>query len=113
VGRIVWRGGRVKNGLERFKMEEDLKWREIARTMPFFTVPEGYQIAVIPPFAGAEARFRVKRPDGEEISVYADFYNSLGYFGGPHWEVYPDKDDNNSRVPIDDVKGLWDLIIGK
>src|SRR5690554_775483 len=83
---------------------EKRKWHEIAKKMPFMEVPEGYEIAIIPPFSAADARFWVKRPDERVISVYADFYDSLGYEGKPYWEVYPCVDGETGRCEIDDIK---------
>lgn len=92
---------------------EKRKWHEIAKKMPFMKVPEGYEIAIVPPFSAADARFWVKRPDGRVISVYADFYDSLGCVGEPYWEVYPCHDDENGRCSIDDVETLWKMIKGE
>lgn len=100
----------VQNYVDRYSMEDRLQWREIAAKMPFFEVPAGYQISVIPPFGGAEVRFLVKRPDGKKISVYADFYTSLGYMPEPYWEVYPYLDDVG-RCGIDEVDKLWEMIM--
>lgn len=93
-------------------MEQDLKWRELVKEMPFFEVPSGYQISVIPPFGGADARFLIKRPDGQRVSVYADFYNNLGCMDGPYWEVCP-CGDSVGRCDIADTDTLWAMIRGE
>lgn len=75
--------------MRRWDVEADEKWREIAGEIPFIKFPADWTVAVIPPFAGALARFRVKLPDGREKSIYLDFYDRLGYVGQPYWEIYP------------------------
>ena len=98
--------------VKRYEFEALAKWRELTFEMPFFSVPDGYQIAVTPPFAGADARFRIKRPDGVIISVYADFYNNLGTCEGPYWEVHPYM-EHTGRCDINDTETLWKMIKGE
>lgn len=40
------------------------------------------------------------------MSVYLDCYEALGYFGGPHWEIYPNEIGNNERFAIDDIDSM-------
>jgi hypothetical protein len=103
--------------LERARMEATLKWRERSFEMPFFEVPQGYSISVTPPFSGADARFRVRRPDGEETSIYCDFYGNLGSWRSlnnpePYWEVYPYAGDVG-RCDVSDTETLWKMIKGE
>lgn len=89
----------------RAQVEREEKWREITPQMPYLSFPKSCMVAMIPPFGGAIARFRVQK-DSAIVSVYADFYEALGYFGGPHWELYPDADGDNARFAINDTAGL-------
>lgn len=102
---------------ERFRDEVNRQWREKIDEMPFFKVPGGYEIQVIPPFGGLDARFRVKRPDGEEISIYCDWYCNAGYWGPilnpqPYWEIYP-YDGDVGRCGLKDTDTLWKMIKGE
>jgi len=91
--------------IDRFRLEEDENWRDWIQKIPFITFPDDWQIQIIPPFASAMARFRVKKGD-DYISVYLDVYENLGYFGGePYWEIYP-YDDDTYRVAMNDTDEL-------
>jgi hypothetical protein len=83
----------------RYDVERLENWRGVIDEMPFLTFPKGWEIQVIPPFAGAVARFVVRKGEAR-VSVYADFYERLGCWAEPHWEIYPDADDNNARFSI-------------
>src|SRR4030065_481704 len=74
--------------LERAQIENTEEWREWRKKIPFLTFPQGIELKVIPPFAGAIARF-IARSNGKEVSVYLDCYDKLGCVGSPYWEVYP------------------------
>jgi hypothetical protein len=78
---------------DRHDIERSEGWREYAKRMPWIKFPADWQVAVIPPFAGALARFRVKLPSGTEKSIYFDAHEALGYFGAPYWEVHPYQGD--------------------
>lgn len=80
--------------------------------MPFINFPSDWLIQIIPPFGGAMVRFRVILPDGRRKSVYADFYDNLGYYGSPYWEIYP-VDDDIARCPIEAVAELLIMIEAK
>ena len=69
--------------MERHKIEQGDRWREIIPQIPFIPFPAGWQVRVIPPFGGLQARFQVRLPDGQEKSVYLDFYDRAGYMGQP------------------------------
>lgn len=99
---------------KRFEIEAAQGWREIGMAMPWIKFPAEWEVRIIPPFAGATARFCVRLPDGEEVSVYADHFNALGFYGGfdkpkPYWEVYPYRGDTG-RCDIDDIRELLDMI---
>ena len=87
----------------------DKEFREDFDTLPFIQFPPHWFVKVIGPFGGASIRFLVnlKADIKNSVSVYADLHERLGHFGGdPHWEIYPDIDDNNSRIPIADTDEL-------
>jgi hypothetical protein len=92
-------------------VESEKKWREIFHKIPFIKLPDGCLISIRPPITMADARFIVKRPDGNEISIYLDLHDNLGHCGEPHWEVYPDVDGSNSRCKMDDVETLVRIIM--
>lgn len=94
------------------EVEEKLEYRNWMAKIPWIEFDPGWQVMVIPPFAGAMVRFLVKNPGAENrhVSVYLDCYEKLGYYGGPHWEVYPDSEGNNARFMMNDTKGLLDAI---
>ena len=94
--------------IERYKIEADEKWREWAGKVPAITFDAGWSVKVIPPFAGAMARFIVEA-NGRQASVYLDCYDSLGYMNAPYWEVYP-VDGDTGRCLIDDTDELLTLI---
>ena len=93
----------------RFGIEKQDKWRESINTIPFVSFPADWSVQVIPPFGGAMARFRVKLPSGATKSVYLDFYDRIGYYGEPYWEVYPVGDDVG-RCDMADTAELLRLI---
>jgi hypothetical protein len=70
------------------KYARDREFRKIGATMPVLHFPATWGVQVIWPFGGAAARFVVTKGT-HRVSVYADFDESLGYFGEPYWEVYP------------------------
>ena len=95
--------------IKRTLVEHEQKWTELIQSFPWISFPADWQVRVIPPFSGATARFYLRLPGGEEVSVYADHFNALGYYGGPYWEVYPYKGDVG-RCDLDDVDELLRMI---
>lgn len=85
--------------INRLSLENEQKWKDEIRHIPFLSFPAGWLVRVIPPFDDAVVRFQVKLPSGTRKSVYLDVRSSLGYFGGsplepnPYWEVHPYKGD--------------------
>ena len=80
----------------------------IAKIPPIRFNPE-WDVRIIPPFGGALMRFTVDY-NGKHISVYCDFFEILGSFGGePYWEMYPRtyKDFSDTmRFPLNDTESL-------
>lgn len=79
--------------IERYQLERDENWRDFAHRMPYIQFPADWKICIIPPFAGAFARFLVELPDGRKKSIYFDANDSLGCVGQPYWEVHPVRGD--------------------
>lgn len=79
------------------KLEHDKTKSQEARMIwidkiPYLKFPPTWAIQIIPPFADATVRFRVRTdelPKNSCVSVYLDVNNSLGYQEQPYWEVYP------------------------
>jgi hypothetical protein len=96
----------------RYNVEASECWREWCEKVPFIRFPAEWDVKVIPPFAGAIARFIVRLPDGETRSVYLDVYNRLGFYSNPpepYWEVYPYQGDVG-RCDMADVAELIRMI---
>ncbi len=84
---------------------EEFEWQKWAKEIPFIQFPRDWEIQIIPPVTGAVIRFIAKKC-GKTVSVYLDCYEVLGYFGAPHWEIYPDKDGDNLRFAMKETKQL-------
>lgn len=85
--------------LVRARIERVERWREICNEMPHLAFPRGWEVAIIPPFGGAVARFRVRKGRAA-VSVYADYYERLGGWSEPHWEIYPGPSGENEWFSI-------------
>lgn len=94
--------------LKRFNLEVEEEWETWMEQIPSFKVPEGFQIKITPPFAGAIVRFRLKYKN-KEVSVYLDCHERLGCFGSPYWEAYPINGDTY-RARIDELDNLIEII---
>lgn len=96
----------------RYKIEDEQKWREEIKVIPFIQFPADWLIQVIPPFSDAVVRFRVRLPSGKEKSIYLDKRNSLGYWEGidnAYWEVYPYRGDVG-RCNMTEIDLLLEMI---
>lgn len=95
---------------ERYSVEKNEDWRRWVKEVPVITFKSGWEVRIIPPFAGAMARFLVSCPGtDEEISVYLDCHDALGYMGYPYWEAYP-IDGDTARFDMADTVGLVECI---
>ena len=85
-----------------YELGEQFEWKKWANQIPFIKFPDDWVVQVIPPFAGAIARFVVKEATGNhKVSVYLDCYDMLGFNETPYWEIYPiDADDERNRFPL-------------
>ena len=97
--------------IERFDLEATEYWRDIATKTPWLKFPADWKIRIIPPFGGTVARFLVTKEGlGEQVSIYLDWYERAGLYGGqPYWEVYPIGGDVG-RCGVEDVDKLLGLI---
>jgi len=100
---------------QRFAVENNQKWRDEIKTMPWITFPENWKVQIIPPFGDAVIRFRVELPSGEHRSIYLDARNSIGIRMDddgnliPYWEVYPYRGDVG-RCDKEDIVELLRMI---
>lgn len=93
----------------RLTVEEEQKWREVIPRIPFLRFPADWEIQIIPPFLDATVRFMVRLPNGEIRSVFLDTRNSLGYWEGHYWEVYPYRGDIG-RCSLNETEKLLEMI---
>ena len=96
------------NQPSRYDLEKREGWDTIARTVPSLNFKSEWDIKIIPPFAGAVARFRVLYK-GKDLSVYLDSNDSLGCVGEPYWELYPYNGDT-LRFLMNDTEELMAAI---
>ena len=94
--------------IDRYNIEHREEWRKWVDKIPAIEFDQGWKVKVIPPFAGAIARFLVETGD-KSVSVYLDCFNALGFYEGPYWEVYPYNDDVG-RCSISDTDELLNMI---
>ena len=95
----------------RYDVERAEDWRGCCNKIPFIKFPANWKVKMIPPFAGAIARFLVELPGSPKLvkSIYLDFYDNLGCHGTPYWEVHPYRGDCG-RCDLDDTKKLIKMI---
>tara|TARA_R100001244_G_scaffold174_1_gene251 strand:- start:123 stop:446 length:324 start_codon:yes stop_codon:yes gene_type:complete len=85
-----------------------LEYSKWAQEIPYINFPSDWNVKIIPNYGGAIVRFLVVK-GGNEVSVYLDCYNFLGYYGAPYWEVYP-HDNDVYRCGINEVDELLEAI---
>lgn len=95
---------------ERWELEDKERWSEWADKIPYLSFKAGWEIKPMPGFTGAMTRFGVRKGEAH-VSVYLDVYSRLcGKLPGrpdwPHWEIYPDAEDSNLRIAMDNVEEL-------
>jgi hypothetical protein len=96
--------------IKRYQIEAEEKWMEFAGTIPAFPLKPEWFVQMVPPFAGAMARFRIyltaeTEKGAKHVSIYLDAYDALGCVGTPYWEVYPVNGDTE-RFSLLDTDGL-------
>lgn len=102
------RTARMMVGIEWERLYDARNW---CSKIPYLPFKQGWLIKIIPPFAGAVARFLVSKGDNVEkyVSVYLDCYSQLGIHESPYWEVYPYNGDT-FRCDMNEVNSLIDAI---
>lgn len=93
---------RYEAGIEYDNAFESREW---IKKIPSIKFPPEWEVQIIPPFAGALARFRVNNL----ISVYLDGYDMLAIYGEPYWEVYP-HEDGVFRCDMNNIDALLNAI---
>ena len=89
----------------------DKEFHEDMNSIPYISFPVDWEIAIIPPFGGATARFRAKLKGKEEcVSVYLDCHSRLGAMDEPYWEIYPSDKGDCERFYLNEVSELLDGI---
>jgi len=93
--------------MQRGIIEGKEKWRELSQQIPPLHFKEEWDVKIIPPFAGAVARFNITYKD-KFVSVYLDWYERLGWFGSPYYELYDGEDTiryalNQTNEMMDDI----------
>ena len=104
----------VENYIKREEVEVYEKWSKIRTETPSLNFDKEWDIKIIPPFGGAVARFLVFKNEEQICSVYLDWYENLGCFGEPYYELYPFEDDikryslKETDELINDIRGMWE-----
>lgn len=75
-----------------YEVERIMEYAKWCGEIPHIKFPTDWEVQIIPPFAGAVARFKIRKGDAN-VSIYLDCYDRLGCYGQPYWEVYPHHDD--------------------
>ena len=94
----------------RYQIESEENWKEWLRKIPSLRFDADWDIKVIPPFAGALARFWISKGENH-VSVYLDVFSRLGWMYDsdnnpiPYYEIYPSPDDpyDIKRYHLDEV----------
>lgn len=70
------------------KAEQIHDFRGWANKLPTFHFDKGWDVKIIPPFAGAIIRFTIDY-NGKHVSVYFDAYSELGFVYDKHGKSIP------------------------
>ncbi len=88
-----------------------MEWDKWCDKIPPLKFDSNWEVRVIPPYAGAIARFIVnKAGETHRVSVYLDCYDDLGWKREPYWEVYPYCDGDTRRVGMNNTGELIEAI---
>lgn len=104
--------------LKRLEVEKAENWRDIVSQVPYIAFPYSWKVAIVPPFAGAVARFLIRREaineKGEKtfasVSVYLDWHSQLGSVQEPYYELYPAKNGDTDRFLLNDTDAMIEAI---
>lgn len=92
--------------VKRLEVEAKEKWREAIEQIPTLNFKEEWNVKIIPPFGGAIARFFILDKEEEQVcSVFLDFYDRLGMYGEPYYELYP-YEDSIKRYSLKETEEL-------
>ena len=92
--------------IQRYKLEQEENWNEIIPRIPSIHFDPRMEVKLIPPFAGAIARFYIEYKQQHICSVYLDWYGTLGLSNEPYYELYPDLENDTSRYLLQDIEKL-------
>ena len=98
----------MRDAIKQAELERDERWTYWIKRIPAIKFKGSWEVKVIPPFAGAMARFWIDEGEAH-VSVYLDVDDSLGCVGEPYWEVYP-IDGDTFRCFLHETKELIDAI---
>jgi hypothetical protein len=94
----------IRAAKARVEVETLEDWDSLIDEIPYIQFKPEWSVKIIPPYAGATARFLVTEHRAR-VSVYLDSMDRLGSVGEPYWEVYP-IDEDVRRVLMRDVDSL-------
>ena len=73
--------------LQRGIIEGKEGWKLISQQIPSLNFKEEWDVRIVPPFAGAVARFQITH-NNKFVSIYLDWFDRLGIVGQPYYEIY-------------------------
>jgi hypothetical protein len=74
------------------------------RAIPPIHFKEEWAVRSLPGTFGAMSRIWINN----DVSIYLDVYDRLGFMGQPYWEIYDGRE--TIRFPMNDVNGLLECI---
>lgn len=101
------------NEMERGKIEHAEDWRGWCYKIPAIQFDSAWNVRVIPPFAGALARFWIEY-NNKWVSVYFDGFSRLGWMMDsndnpiPYYEMYDG--DDTTRYYLDETDQMMEDI---
>lgn len=99
--------------ISRSYIETKEEWRKWCDKIPTMKFDSDWNVKIIPPFAGALARFQISKNDNF-VSVYFDAFSMLGYMYDkagnpiPYYEVYDGYD--TWRYLLDETDKMMEWI---
>jgi hypothetical protein len=82
-------------------LEDVDKWM---RKIPHIHFKEDWAVKALPGTFGAMSRIWIN----QDVSIYLDVFDRLGFVGQPYWEIYDGKETN--RFLMNDIEGLLECI---
>jgi hypothetical protein len=91
------------------ELESLLEWDKWIKEVPFISFPKKWEVQIIPPYGRKIVRFHVKLKEFHDnphhISVFLEVHDSF-YGREPYWEIYPNKEGDCSRIPMNNITKL-------